>query len=229
MVGRAATMTWPPSRAGWMSRSLAAVARVERGQGARIKGAARIVAVTIKPRRELALKVGATSALDPNVEGANLVQKIDNLCGPPTMRGGGYRGRDFAIEAVGGDLFAPKAEVGPDPTRILSLQQAWQLSLAGRAPRDASVSEIPPGRRSRFRRTVGERRQESSPRQRRRRPGQVRSVRYPKLIEAGPLRREVARDLHVHARADAGGLRGRRRIARPSRRRWCSRSMTRTR
>ena len=34
---------------------------------------------------------------------------------------------DFVLEAAGGDLFPPKVEVGPDPTGILVLQQAWQL------------------------------------------------------------------------------------------------------
>lgn len=100
-------------------------------QGARIKGAARIIAVDpIRYRRDVALKVGATVALDPNVEGNNLVQKIQELCAGQTdrrMSGGGNRGPDFVIEAVGGDLFPPKTEVGPDPTGILSLQQAWQL------------------------------------------------------------------------------------------------------
>lgn len=132
MVGLAATMNVAPVEPG---SDVAVLGCGPLGlsavQGARIKGAARIVAVDpIKARRELALKLGATVALDPNSEGDNLVQKIQGLCGPPTDRrlaGGGYRGPDFVIEAVGGDLFPPKAEVGPDPTGILSLQQAWQL------------------------------------------------------------------------------------------------------
>lgn len=132
MVGLAATMTVAPVEAG---SDVAVLGCGPLGlsavQGARIKGAARIIAVEpIRARRELALKLGATTALDPNVEGANLVQKIQQLCSSPTDRrlaGGGYRGPDFVIEAVGGDLFPPKAEVGPDPTGILSLQQAWQL------------------------------------------------------------------------------------------------------
>ncbi len=132
MVGLAATMNIAPVEAGsdvvvlgCGPLGLSAV------QGARIRGAARIVAVEpIRYRRELALKLGATVALDPNVEGANLVRKIQGLCTGPTDRrlaGGGQGGPDFVIEAVGGDLFPPKAEVGPDPTGILSLQQAWQL------------------------------------------------------------------------------------------------------
>ena len=132
MVGLAATMNIAPVEAGadvvvlgCGPLGLSAV------QGARIRGAARIVVVEpIRARRELALKLGATVALDPNVEGANLVQRIQSLCTGPTDRrlaGGGQLGPDFVIEAVGGDLFPPKAEVGPDPTGILSLQQAWQL------------------------------------------------------------------------------------------------------
>jgi S-(hydroxymethyl)glutathione dehydrogenase / alcohol dehydrogenase len=113
-------------------------------QGARIKGASQIIAVEpIRARREVALTLGATIALDPNVEGNNLVAKVKELCKPPTLRpyaGGGYApgngvgpmGPDFVIEAVGGDAFPPKAEAGPDPTGVLPLQQAWQMvSSAG--------------------------------------------------------------------------------------------------
>jgi S-(hydroxymethyl)glutathione dehydrogenase / alcohol dehydrogenase len=113
-------------------------------QGARIKGASQIIAVEpIRARREAALRLGATLALDPNVEGNNLVARVKDLCKPPISRffaGGGYSpgmgagpmGPDFVIEAVGGDAFPPKAEAGPDPTGILPLQQAWQmLSAAG--------------------------------------------------------------------------------------------------
>ncbi len=132
MVGLAATMTVAPVEPGsdvvvlgCGPLGLSAV------QGARIKGAARIIAVEpIRYRRELARKLGATNVLDPNVEGTMLVQKIQQLCNQPTDRrlaGGGNPGPDFVIEAVGGDLFPPKAEVGPDPTGVLSLQQAWQL------------------------------------------------------------------------------------------------------
>ncbi len=100
-------------------------------QGARIQGAAQIISVDpIRYRREAALALGATVALDPNVEGNNLVQRVRDLCKGKTDRrlaGGGNIGPDFVIEAVGGDLFAPKAEAGPDPTGILSLQQAWDL------------------------------------------------------------------------------------------------------
>ena len=113
-------------------------------QAARIMGAAQIIAVEpIRYRREVALKLGATMVLDPNVEGKNLVEKIRDLCKGPTDRrfAGGRawgddlfavpRGPDFTIEAVGGDSFPPKVEAGPDPTGILPLQQAWEFTRAG--------------------------------------------------------------------------------------------------
>ena len=123
-------------------------------QGARIQGAAQIIVVDpIRYRREAALALGATIALDPNVEGDNLVRKIQELCRGKTGRhlaGGGNIGPDFVIEAVGGDLFPPKTEVGPDPTGIRSLHQAWDLcspvghvvTLSGGHP-PGSVVSIP--------------------------------------------------------------------------------------
>jgi S-(hydroxymethyl)glutathione dehydrogenase / alcohol dehydrogenase len=113
-------------------------------QAARILGAAQVIVVEpIRVRRELALKVGATMALDPNVEGKNLVGKIQDLCKGKTDRrfAGGRawdddlfavpRGPDFTIEAVGGDSFPPKLEAGPDPTGILPLRQAFDFTRAG--------------------------------------------------------------------------------------------------
>lgn len=110
-------------------------------QGARIKGASQIIAVDpIKARRELALQLGATAVLDPNVEGMNLVTKVRSMCefpGDRRLAGGrdavlthNNAGPDYVIEAVGGDSFPPKAEAGPDPTGMLSLQQAWELCSA---------------------------------------------------------------------------------------------------
>lgn len=112
-------------------------------QSARIAGAAQIIVVEpIRYRREMALKLGATLALDPNAE-TNLVERIRELCKGNTDRrfAGGRawgddlfavpRGPDFTIEAVGGDAFPPKVEAGPDPTGILPLQQAWEFTRAG--------------------------------------------------------------------------------------------------
>ena len=110
-------------------------------QGARIMGAAQIIAVEpIRDRRDLALKLGATSVLDPNVEGEGLVNKIKDMCKGVTDRkfAGGRdwvnvnnKGPEFVLEAVGGDRFPPKVERGPDPTGVLPLQQAWQMVRAG--------------------------------------------------------------------------------------------------
>jgi S-(hydroxymethyl)glutathione dehydrogenase/alcohol dehydrogenase len=109
-------------------------------QSARIMGAGKIIAVEpIRARRDVALAVGATMALDPNAEGDQLVDKIRDICRGKTNRlfaGGNLNSRagagaDFVIEAVGGDQFRPKVEVGPDPTGILPLEQAWQIARPG--------------------------------------------------------------------------------------------------
>jgi S-(hydroxymethyl)glutathione dehydrogenase / alcohol dehydrogenase len=111
-------------------------------QGARIAGAARIIAIDpIRARRDLALKVGATHAMDPNVEGNKLVEKVRALTNGPNDRlwsggrdsGGllGGAGADFVIEAAGADQAKPKAEAGPDPTGILPIQQAYEMCAPG--------------------------------------------------------------------------------------------------
>lgn len=111
-------------------------------QGARIAGATTIIAIDpIRVRRELALKVGATHVLDPNVEGDGLVQRVRALSTWPTDRlwaGGrnpaGRRpgaGADFVIEAAGMDQVPPKLERGPDPNGILPMQQAYQMCALG--------------------------------------------------------------------------------------------------
>src|SRR5262245_63687312 len=56
-------------------------------QGARIAGASTIIAIDpIGARRAMALKVGATHALDPNVEGDGIVDKVRSLTTWPTDR-----------------------------------------------------------------------------------------------------------------------------------------------
>jgi S-(hydroxymethyl)glutathione dehydrogenase/alcohol dehydrogenase len=120
-------------------------------QGARICGAKQIIAVEpIRARRELAAKFGATTVLDPNVEGDGLVDKIRDMCkGESSSLFGGGRdwastspnaaggfgvgrmrpfGPDFVIEAVGANRFPPKAESGPDPTGLTALQQAYLMT-----------------------------------------------------------------------------------------------------
>lgn len=109
-------------------------------QSARIMSAAQIIVVEpIKARRELAVKFGATTVLDPNQEGAGLVEKIQGMCKSPTDHrfsgGHPYRpysaGADYAIDTVGVDWLPPKAEVGPDPTGVLPMQQTFSVARAG--------------------------------------------------------------------------------------------------
>ena len=111
-------------------------------QGARIAGASRIIAIEpIAARRDVALKVGATHVLDPNVEGMKLVERVRELSSGPNNRlwaggrdsggllGGG--GADFVVEAVGADHAPPKAGAGPDPTGILPLEQSYMMCAPG--------------------------------------------------------------------------------------------------
>src|SRR5690349_21187727 len=83
-------------------------------QAGRVAGAAQVIAIDpVKYRREFALKMGATTVLDPNVEGDGLVEKVRELTKGPTNRkfaggmywGGGLnamaRGADFTVEAAG--------------------------------------------------------------------------------------------------------------------------------
>jgi len=111
-------------------------------QGARIAGASTIIGIDpIRVRREVALKVGATHVLDPNVEGDKLVEKVRELSNSPNNRlwaggrdsGGllGGAGADFVVEAVGADRAKPKLEAGPDPTGILPIQQAYMMCAPG--------------------------------------------------------------------------------------------------
>jgi len=111
-------------------------------QGARIAGASTIIAIDpIRVRRELAMKVGATHVLDPNVEGDGIIERVRSLSNGPTNRpwsggrdSGGRRsgaGADFVVEAAGAEFVRPKLEASPDPTGILPMQQAYQMCNAG--------------------------------------------------------------------------------------------------
>lgn len=149
-AGLAAAITYTPIQAGTnvavMGCGPIGLSAV---QGARIMGANQIIAVEpIAYRRELAAKVGATTVLDPNVEGAGLVDKIRDMCkGEISSLFGGYRdwaaggpvgafgasrsrpyGPDYVIEAVGGNRFPPKAGSGPDPTGHTALQQSYMMT-----------------------------------------------------------------------------------------------------
>lgn len=111
-------------------------------QGAKISGASTIIAIDpVRARREVAMKVGATHTLDPNVEGDKLVERVRDLSKGPNTRlwaggrdsGGllGGAGADFVLEAAGADQAPPKVEAGPDPTGILPLRQAYEMCAPG--------------------------------------------------------------------------------------------------
>jgi len=109
-------------------------------QGARLRGASQIIAIEpVRRRREAAIAMGATIALDPAAE-EDLIERVRSLCESPNRRyyAGGraavdmpaFRGADFTIEAVGGELFPPRVEPSPDPTGILPIQQALEVTCA---------------------------------------------------------------------------------------------------
>ena len=111
-------------------------------QGARTAGASTIIAIDpIRARRDVALKVGATHVLDPNVDGDKLVEKVRALSNGPNNRlwaggrdsGGllGGAGADFVVEGAGADHAKPRLEAGPDPTGILPLRQAYEMCAPG--------------------------------------------------------------------------------------------------
>ena len=111
-------------------------------QGAKISGASTIIAIDpVRARRDVAMKVGATHTLDPNVEGDKLVERVRELSRGPNNRlwaggrdsGGllGGAGADFVLEAAGADQAPPKVEAGPDPTGILPLRQAYEMCAPG--------------------------------------------------------------------------------------------------
>src|SRR5688572_16979794 len=111
-------------------------------QGARIAGASMIIGIDrVRARGAVALKVGGTHVLDPNVEGDGLVNRVRSLTNGPNNRlwsggrdsGGllGGAGADFVVEAAGADAVPPKLEAGPDPTGIVPLRQAYEMTAAG--------------------------------------------------------------------------------------------------
>ena len=113
-------------------------------QAGRVAGATQVIAIDpVKYRREFALKIGATTVLDPNAEGDAIVEKIRELTKGPTNRkfaggmywGGGLnamaRGADFTVEAAGLQALPPKVETQPDPTNVKTVQQAWDATRMG--------------------------------------------------------------------------------------------------
>ena len=114
-------------------------------QAGRVCGAGQIIAIDpIKYRREFALKMGATIALDPTAEGDGIVERVRELCRGPNDRrfAGGVswgragnaamsRGADFVVEAAGLQAFPPKVEPQPDPTNVKTVLHAWDCTRAG--------------------------------------------------------------------------------------------------
>jgi S-(hydroxymethyl)glutathione dehydrogenase/alcohol dehydrogenase len=114
-------------------------------QAGRVTGAGQVIAIDpVRYRREFALKMGATTALDPGVDGATLVDRIRELCKAPTDRklAGGHsyskqgfaaaaRGADFVVEAAGVQTMPPKVEPQPDPTGVTPVKQAWECTRMG--------------------------------------------------------------------------------------------------
>jgi S-(hydroxymethyl)glutathione dehydrogenase/alcohol dehydrogenase len=112
-------------------------------QGARAQGAGRIIVIEpVAYRRELARGFGATHLFDPNEDTDTLVARVREACASPTDRidAGGecglpsftnVRGGDLVIECSGLDWFPPAVEQGPDPSGLLALRQAWEVTAAG--------------------------------------------------------------------------------------------------
>jgi S-(hydroxymethyl)glutathione dehydrogenase/alcohol dehydrogenase len=141
-AGLSSTMTYAPVEAG-SNVVIFGAGPIGLGavQGARSHSAGQIIVIEpIAYRRQKALDLGATTVFDPNVDTDTLVQRIREMCYGPTDRfdaggryGPGYRygGADFVIEGSGGDLFPPAVERGPDPTGLLAIRQAWEVTTGG--------------------------------------------------------------------------------------------------
>ena len=115
-------------------------------QAGRALAAGQVIAVDpVRYRREFATRLGATTVLDPVAEGADLVERIRELCqgrtggrrmagGPSFLRTGNAtnaRGADFVVEAAGLQAFPPKVEPQPDPTNVSTVRQAWECTRQG--------------------------------------------------------------------------------------------------
>jgi S-(hydroxymethyl)glutathione dehydrogenase/alcohol dehydrogenase len=120
-------------------------------QGARILGAQQVISVEpVRARRELALRLGATAAVNPNLEGENLVPKLRGMCPGPSVSfdAGGLipgrpKGPDYVIEAMGHPFVRPQHEAGQADT-IRTLQQIWELTPDGGKLYTSGVG-FPPG------------------------------------------------------------------------------------
>src|SRR5688572_32009636 len=114
-------------------------------QAGKVMSAGQVIVIDpVRYRREFAMKMGATTVLDPVAEGTGLVERIRELCKGPTDRkfAGGHswattgfsnvaRGADFVVEAAGLQVFPPKVEASPDPTNVSVVRQAWDATRMG--------------------------------------------------------------------------------------------------
>jgi len=115
-------------------------------QAGRVTGAAQVIVVEpIKYRRDFAMKMGATTVIDPVPEAANIVERIRELCKGPNDRrwaaGTSWvkspasamaRGADYVVEAAGALSFpTPKVEAQPDPTNVTTVRYAWDSARMG--------------------------------------------------------------------------------------------------
>jgi S-(hydroxymethyl)glutathione dehydrogenase/alcohol dehydrogenase len=118
-------------------------------QGARLQGAAQIIAVEpIAYRRALAARVGATDVLDPNdFDDMNAVvarlREMTNRAPDRPFAGGrnpAGNGPDVVIEAVGGERFVPRTErYAREPHGLDVLQAVFNLCPPGGVMRTSGV------------------------------------------------------------------------------------------
>ena len=113
-------------------------------QAGRAMNAGQVIAIDpVKYRRDFAVRMGATTVLDPVAEGNDLVERVRELCKGRTDRkfAGGHtwstgthaaaRGADFSVEAAGVQVFPPKVESQPDPSNVSTVRQAWDATKMG--------------------------------------------------------------------------------------------------
>jgi S-(hydroxymethyl)glutathione dehydrogenase/alcohol dehydrogenase len=114
-------------------------------QAGRVMGVGQMIVVEpIAYRREFALKMGATTVLDPAAEGDGLVERIRDLCKGRTDRkfaggmnwgkdglGAAARGSDYSIEAAGVQTMPPKSGPQPDPSNVSVVRAAWDCTRQG--------------------------------------------------------------------------------------------------
>ena len=122
-------------------------ARAERRAGREASPARRrsSPSIPIRARREVALKTRRHARARSQRRGRQARRPRARADAVPNNRlwaggrdaGGllGGAGADFVIEAVGADAVPPKLEAGPDPTGILPMRQAYEMTRARRPRR----------------------------------------------------------------------------------------------